>query len=405
MSTVFEYQALDGGGRIMSGRVTAVHERDALRQLQGQGLLPTSLITAPSAAAVTARAAGRARAIVFQDYILTLKQLALLLNAAVPLVQAVATLKDQGIHPGLSRAFADIEKRIRAGDPFSAAFTGALPNLPAYVAQLVAAGEAIGRLGPAIADAVKQMEYDHQVRVEIRNALTYPAVLVTAGLAAVLFIFIVVVPRFSAMMSSTNADVPLLSRLVLKTGLFLNEHAMAIAVVAAVLATAGAWLFRDPAMRVRAREALARAPLVGTWLRESDLAGWASLLSTMLGNGIDLIRALGLARDSVRVPSLARNLDQVTKAVRGGAALSAALARQGTFNQTAVSLIEVGEDSGELPAMLRSLATLYEDAGRQRMKRFLLLLEPAAIILIGGVIGGIVVAIMLAITSVNQLAI
>jgi general secretion pathway protein F len=129
------------------------------------------------------------------------------------------------------------------------------------------------------------------------------------------------------------------------------------------------------------------------------------MLGTMLSNGVDLIKGLQLARDSVTLPVIARRLDQVSKLVRGGQPLSQSLASQGLFNDTAVSLIQVGEESGEMPTMLQSLATLYEDLGQQRMKRFLLLLEPLAILSIGGIIGLIVAAIMLAITSVNQVAI
>jgi general secretion pathway protein F len=116
------------------------------------------------------------------------------------------------------------------------------------------------------------------------------------------------------------------------------------------------------------------------------------------------MKALDLARDSLGLPQMRRSLEHVGKLVRSGQPLSAALVTQGVFDATATSLISVGEQSGDLPTMLRSLAALYEESGQQRMKRFLLLLEPAAIIFIGGVIGGVVTAIMLAITSVNQVA-
>ena len=125
----------------------------------------------------------------------------------------------------------------------------------------------------------------------------------------------------------------------------------------------------------------------------------------MFANGVELTKALDLARDSVSLGSLRVRLDQVSKMVRTGKSLSAAMAEQRAFNDTAVSLVQVGEESGQIDEMLRSLARLYDDSGRQRMKQFLILLEPAAILLIGVVVGGIVAAIMLAITSINQVAI
>jgi len=127
-------------------------------------------------------------------------------------------------------------------------------------------------------------------------------------------------------------------------------------------------------------------------------------LGTMFANGVELTKALDLARESVSLPSLRTRLEQVSKNVRAGKSLSAAIAEQKAFNDTAISLVQVGEESGQLDEMLRSLAKLYDDSGRQRMKQFLILLEPAAILLIGIVVGGIVAAIMLAITSINQVA-
>ncbi|MCB2106162.1 MAG: type II secretion system F family protein [Rhodobacteraceae bacterium] len=403
MALTFEYKALDHAGRRLAGRVTAPHRKDALRQIQNQGLVATS-VTLEEAAPVNAVRFVARRSARSEDYLLVLKQLALLLNAAVPLVQAVATLKQQDIHPEISAGFARIEQRIRAGESFSTALTTGLPALPKYVFQLVAAGEAIGRLGSALSDATRQMEYDQQVRTDIKNALTYPSVLILVGIAAVIFIFIVVVPRFSAMLTSTQQDLPMISIVVLKTGMFLNEHALAIFAIVLGSGIVASRVLSSPKVRARIREFAADAPLIGSWLRDIDLASWSVSMATMLENGVDLIAALRLAREAIRIPSISESLDQVAKSVRTGKPLSAALEQQGAFNKTAINMIQVGEDSGELPTVLNSLATLYNDAARQRMKRFLVLLEPAAIVLVGGIIGGIVTAIMLAITSINQVA-
>ena len=163
-------------------------------------------------------------------------------------------------------------------------------------------------------------------------------------------------------------------------------------------------IFKSPTRQAQMREFLAGLPLIGVWLKEAEVARWASMLGTMLSNGVDLIKGLQLARDGVTLSSLRDKLDQAAKLVRAGQSLSAAIGAQQAFSDTALSLIQVGEESGELPTMLNSLAALYEDTSRQRMKQFLLFLEPCAILLIGIVVGGVVAGIMLAITSVNQVA-
>jgi general secretion pathway protein F len=403
MATAFEYEALDADGRALKGRLEAASEREAQRHLESQGLALITLGPAKTAGSVAEQILVR-RGVTEQDRILTLKQLALLLKAGVALVSGITTLRNQATHPVMAKAFAEMERRLRSGETFTTALTAAMPTLPPYVFQLAAAGEAIGHLGESLDDAAAQMAYEQRIRQDVRNALTYPTVLVTVGIAAVLFIFIVVVPRFSTMVAGAKKPLPWLSSAVLNTGMFLNTHKLLVFLVAAVAIGAVWHIVRTPALMAQVREHVSRLPLIGQWFLEAETARWASMLGTMLGNGVNLIAALGLARDAVTLASLRDRLAQATKLVRGGQSLSIALSSQHALSGTAISLIQVGENSGELPTMLRSLAKLYEDTGRQRMTRFLLLLEPAAILFIGVFVGGIVAAIMLAITSVNQVA-
>jgi general secretion pathway protein F len=164
------------------------------------------------------------------------------------------------------------------------------------------------------------------------------------------------------------------------------------------------YLWRDPRVRRKFRELLDRVPLIGEWLLETELARWATMLSTLLLNGVDLIRGLHFARETVYLDRLYQRLGNVTKLVRTGKQLSEAISSQEIFTPTAISLIQVGEASGALAALLKSMADLYNNTAQQRMKRFLIMLEPISILFIGTVIGGIVAAIMLAITSVNQVS-
>ncbi len=403
MSQSFHYEAVDGAGRALSGQIDAGHSRDAQRALERQGLTLLSLSEVREDSKKITSALFQRR-LTAQDRILAIKQLALLLRSGVPLVQGIGTLKGQSTHPTLSTAFGEMEKRLRSGEGFTTALTAAMSDLPTYVYQLAAAGEAIGHLGQSLDDAANQMAYDRQLRQDIKNALTYPTILIATGIAAVFFIFIVVVPRFSAMLSSNEEPLPWISAVVLNAGMFFNSNKTLILGLTA-LAVFAIWrLAKDKRRMQHVRELISRLPLVGTWLRDAEVARWSSMLSTMLRNGVDLIKGLTLARDAVNLESLRDRLDQATKMVRTGHSLSSAIASQNAFSETALSLIQVGEESGELPSMLKSLSELYEDTARQRMKQFLLMLEPAAILFIGVFVGGIVAAIMLAITSVNQVA-
>jgi general secretion pathway protein F len=401
-SILFDYQAVDVAGKIVAGQIAARSRRDAHRALEGRSLTPVSIETAAKDVGPKSRWFQRGPS--GRDDALLMEQLALLLSAGIPLLDAVASLRGQALHPSYVESLATIEKRLRSGQAFAPSLSESFPSLPAYMGQLVAAGEATGRLGPALQDGVTQMNYDLTVRQEIRNALTYPAILVITGITAVMFIFIVVVPRFSAMLKGKLDQLPFISRLVIELGNALNNAKGFVLFLAALILVGIVIAARDARVRQKTRDLLDRAPLVGAWLLEAELARWGSMLSTMLGNGVDLIRGLQFARDSISLTRLHQKLGQITKLVRSGQSLSSAIASQQVFTPTAVSLIQVGEASGALASMLKSMADLYANSGRQRMKRFLILMEPIAILLIGGVIGGIVAAIMLAITSVNQVA-
>jgi general secretion pathway protein F len=397
--SLFDYQAIDASGKLVTGQIHARSLREAQRTIEVRNLVPVELSVA--------RLKARKRKLfqrppTMREYALLMEQMALLLGAGIPLLNAVKSLETQSIHPAFEAALSELDARLRAGEPLAASLKLAFPTLPSYFHQLAAAGEATGRLGPALKDGVAQLNYDINVAQDIRNALTYPAILALTGVLAVTFIFIVVVPRFSSMLKGKMDQLPFISRLVIETGMFAQSAKIPIMLLALLCGAGAVWLLRNPKFRRRLRQWADRMPLVGSWLLEADIARWAAMLSTMLANGVDLIQSLTFAREAITLDRFHQRLGQMAKAVRGGQSLSTAAAAQDVFTLTAIGLIQVGESSGSLATLLRTMADLYENSGRQRMKRLLIMLEPIAILLIGGVIGGIVAAIMLAITSINQ---
>jgi general secretion pathway protein F len=200
-------------------------------------------------------------------------------------------------------------------------------------------------------------------------------------------------------------ELPWLSRAVLGIGLWVNDN-LPLALLAACLSVASVvatWRVRS--VRQWALDTSIKIPIVGPWLVESEMARWAGMMAKLLGNRVSLMRALQMARSSLAVTGFVDQMNQVERFVRGGGALSTGLADYTRFDATSVNLVRVGERAGNLPSMLQSLAAMHDNASRDRMKRVLLLIEPAAILLIGGVIGVFITAVILAITSVNQIPI
>jgi general secretion pathway protein F len=403
MTGRYRFHAVDARGQRQAGELAAASPQAALAQLQQRELtvlelggvdLPAQTGRPPASGAASRKGIGA------QDRMLLLQELATLLGAGISIAEAVPSLEAAYQGTPLGAPVTRLRQAVQAGRPVVDAFRAAALGLPAHIYSLVAAGEAAGRLGPALQSAADQLEYEHGVRQMLRNALVYPAVLVTAGAAAVLVIFIAVVPRFASLLGG-RAEVPALSRWVIESGLFLKDHLLGVGLFLAALTGTMALGLRSPPVRQALLEAAARLPLVGTWLRTSETGRWATLLGTLLEHRVALLTALELSAQALSLQRLRTHLIEAQGEVRRGRALSAILAEQGWIAPTRLNLLRVGERAGELPRMLLQLGRLQTEAARQQMQRLLTLIEPLAILAIGSVIGVIMIGVVLAVTSLN----
>jgi general secretion pathway protein F len=400
--TQFNYRAIDAEGASRSGQLDAVDETSALRELIQRGLTPLhiSAVGGQRAPAPTGR---RAR-VTLVDQIVLVQELATLLTAGVSLSESLPSLAlayaDQSLGPGLAR----VDRDLRSGQRLSDALKQSGLALPPYVLALVQAGEASGELGPALADAAAQMEHERRIGQELRNALVYPVVLVLSGIVAVMVIFIGVVPRFASLLKSSRAEVPALSRWVIEGGLFVKQHLLGFGLGTVGLVAVIAFVLASPVWRASALSLAARAPLLGPWLVRVEIGRWATVLGTLLANRVPIIEAIGLSAGALRIDRLRRDLAGAAREIERGRTMADVLAAQGWFPPARLNLIRVGERSGELPRMLTTLGAMETEAARTLQKRVLTLIEPAAILIIGAVIGVIMVAVMMAITSLNTVA-
>ena len=396
----YEYEVVDRSGRLVKGQAEAGSVTELVRSLSADG---HTVVEVNERRAAAAHAGGFRRGLRRQDLAIAFHELATLLESGVTLADAVLAQARGSHHPALVAGFRSIAQALMRGQSLREALRADEFALPEYVYHLVEAGELSGRLAQSLRQAVEQMRYDQRVAAEMRSALLYPSILVVSGIAAVLLVFVFVVPQFSNLLNDAN-ELPLLSEAVLRAGVWFNEHWWWLVGALAAGAALGATLARQPAVRQQVRDALAVLPVLGGWFAEMDTAKWASVMGAMLTSRVELMDALGLASRGVRTSRRRAALEQVTGDVRGGTALSAALEKRGALTPTGYNLLRVGEQSGQLAQMLRALAALYEENSTRRMKQLLTLIEPVAILLIGGFLGVIMIGIILAITSVNDIA-
>ncbi|MGK0440268.1 MAG: general secretion pathway protein F [Pseudohongiellaceae bacterium] len=399
MSNHFNYVAVDEQGNEVSGDLAASSEREAIGLLIKQSL--TVLVIDSQATAAKEEGPGTKR-LTPTDIVTALFELSSMLNAGVSAAEAVSSQGQSAAHQRIRWAFHLASKTLRHGGSFEQAMQASELPLPDYVFYLIRAGELSGSLGAALTDACEQLQHDIATRNDTRNALIYPVILVVSGILSVLMMFIYVVPSFTNLLEEAER-LPWLAWAVLSAGDWSNKHFLLLAMM---LATPPVLLFAawsQANIRVKILHLIEKMPIVGDWVSHADIAAWSKVLSSLVRNRVELVVALELAAETVRMPSRKRSLVDAKNAVKAGVPLSAALEDSQCLNATGYNLIRVGERSGKLGEMLNALAKLYMEQGQQRMKKMLILIEPVAILIIGIGMGIIIIGIMLAITSANDI--
>jgi general secretion pathway protein F len=292
--------------------------------------------------------------------------------------------------------------RVRQGGALSEGLADARLGYPGFVLALVRAGEASGELEAVLREAASQMEVQQKAAQDVKTSLVYPAILVLAGIGAILVIFLGVVPRFATLVASSRGSVPELSRWVIQAGVFLRAHIDTLAYAAAVLALVGAYLMSLQAVRSRLLEMLLHLPLVGPWLKQVELGRWALVLGALLQNRVPLMQAIDLSGGTFRFRAFREAVPGLASSVRMGHSLAASLERLEWLDASRVNMVRTGERAGQLAGMLTILGRTQVEAAARSQRRLILLIEPAAILLIGGIIGIVMYAVMMAVVGLNS---
>ena len=392
---VFSYTAVDAAGRRIRSSLRAADLRSATRLLALEGLTPVEVRLAP-----IKEISGSQKNLKFGDRVSVLMQLAMMVDAGVGLLEAVQTVSE-GLSSMPARAELDaVRNALKRGEPFPAAFETCTTGFPFYVHAMARVGAATGRIGEVLRDAADQMSYEDRLRRDFVNAMTYPAFLASAGLAAVLFIFTQVVPRFATMIGDKQDKMPLMSKLVLGIGEAANHNIVLVLAALGALAFGIATALANPTLRTRAYNLGHRVPLIKDILRAREIASWARLTSFALGNGVGLLEAARLSRLATPDGRFRRGLDQFENELKAGVTVDASLGRHTSLTAMDLSLLRAGQRSSTLPKMMRFLADNYDAELRDSLKRATALIEPISIGFISILVGVVALSLVLALSSV-----
>ena len=393
----FQYRAITREGRAVKDVVRARDEPAALRGLMASGLTVTGL-----SEVVLAQASLSDRAFRPGERVLLMRQLALMLQAGVPLLEALETVATGVVARRGRLQLLAVIAALKGGSTLGAALRTHAPGFPYYVYAMAEVGEAAGRIPEVLRAAADQMAYEDRLRRDFVNALTYPALLACAGVAAVGFIFIEIVPRFSALIQSNGGHMPFLSQVVFSIGDFVNAHLIAVGLGLAALAALIGLGASHPSGR-RGLYAIGHgAPVIGGLLKAREIATWARLTAFSLSHGVSLLEASALSREALPVGAFRTGLEAFDFELRTGAAVDVSLGRHTSLTAMDLSLLRAGQRSGALATMFALLADSYDDHLKDRMKQFTALAEPAAIGVISIVVGLIALSLIMALASIYE---
>ncbi|MDP3512116.1 MAG: type II secretion system F family protein [Sulfuritalea sp.] len=319
------------------------------------------------------------------------QELLALLEAGLGLVETVALLAHKARHPEAQHILQDLQRRIGEGRSFSQALE-AIPAFPPLFVATVRASERSGHLTDALNRYLAYHRQLSALRDKVVAASIYPLLLVGVGGLVVLFLLAYVVPRFSRIYEDVGrAHLPLLSRWLMHWGQIAADHALALGVCVTLFAGGLVYLLRRPATRAAIERWLWRLPAVGEQLRIYQLARFTRTVAMLLRGGIPLVAALGMVDELLRQPGLQAGLVRARQAISEGRAVSDCFAAQGLATEIGTRLLVVGERSGELGEALERIAGFYDDEIARSVEWFSRLFEPALMLGIGLLIGGIVI--------------
>ena len=397
----FTYKAVDAQGFAQNGSIDASDEKQALDILFDRGLTPLSVqIQAAATRQLTSKQTSKIR---FEDLSALIRELATLLQAGVGLVDAFETLSEGTRQLNLIEPLNAIVRALHGGQSLSAALAAAKLPFPHYIYALAKAGEATGQMAPCLKSAAEQMEFDIRLRNETKEAMTYPIILVSSGVLAITFIFAFVVPRFSSLLEGKGVDLPLLSVWVLESGKFVNHYWMQMLVAVAGVVMLLWTLSKDAKTASSLRNFSARLPVIGDWVVAGETARWTSMLSVLLTGRVPMLTAVELAASSVLLEWTKGMLTSVGSDVRVGKSLSDAVGERPLLEPAALTMLRVGEKSGELPLMMFHVAESSAARYRAIQRKVVSLMEPLSILAIGLILGTIMIGVVLAMTSLTEI--
>lgn len=401
----FRYEAVDELGKTSKGVVNADSARAARMDLRAQGLTPLQVeaIAAQVDADGVSTRGGLGQKLTTNELTLFTRQLASLLDAGLPLEQALSALLEQAERPYVRDLVGAIRSEVMGGASLSDTLSRYPRDFAEIYRALVASGEQIGQLGGVLTRLADYLERRNALVSKVKLAFTYPAIVTAMAFIIVIFLLTYVVPQIVTVFENTKQKLPVLTVAMLAISDFVRHYGLVMALLIIGLAFLWRNALKNPAIKYRWHAWQLDAPFYGRFERSMNTARFASTLAITTGSGVPILRALQTSRDTLSNVAMRDLVDEATANVREGVSLARALSAQKYFPPMLIHMIRAGEITGELPAMLARAATAQETDLERRALTMAGMLEPLLILGMGIVVLLIVLAVLMPIIEINTL--
>jgi general secretion pathway protein F len=403
----FTYRAYDQRGKLIEGDMEASSRKAVLASLHGKGSFPLEIVEAVKRSRLRwwEREVFGGSAMPAAALTLFTRELSTLVKADLPVDEVLRIIAVQPLLPArIRRAANEIHNAVRGGASLAQSLANRGTEFPEYYWRLIQAGETSGSLADTLEDLAAFLDRAGETRAKLMSALAYPAVLFAAACAAVTIVMTVLLPTIVPLFKDQGASPPAALQFLINLQDFTRAHWLVLLVALVGVAVLALAALRSAEVRDRLDRIVLRLPVAGRLLTARETARFARTFATLSRNGVPIVDTLRLTASVMRNRAFMHAVTKAGDSVTSGDRLSEPLLQSGVFPELALRLTSVGEQTGQLDTMLMHVAVVFEAALQRQTSQLLTLLTPVLTLLIGGSIGGLILVVMNAILSVNDLA-
>ena len=421
----FHYSALDAKGEQNTGVLSANSEAEAIQQLRSKGFYPTQIseegkgkIKVTKAAAANTKSQKKAKSeikskiggsIKAKPLMIFTRQLATLIDSGLPLLRSLTVLEKQEPSPVLRATVNHLAESVQGGSTFSESLAQHPKIFNKLYVNMVKAGELGGVLEIVLNRLAEYQEKAQKLKNKIVSAMVYPLIVMVIAVGILVFLMIVIVPKFKEMFANSDQDLPLISQIVFGVSEFFLSSAVGPipnVVFAFVAIGVAFFLFNFWGRTVKGRMAIdkmkLKMPVIGDIQRKSAVSRFSRTLGTLVTSGVPILQALNITRDTAGNVVISKAIEKVHEAVKEGETIVTPLQASGVFPNMVISMVDVGEETGQLPEMLLKVADVYDDEVDNAVTALTSILEPIMIVFLALIVGSVVFALFLPLIKMIQ---